>query len=99
MLGSYVTGLASGDGHTTAGEVVAVRGERMYVVNATDVSLDIVDIADPASPRLLKRVDLSGYGAGINSVDVSAHNLIAVALEPEDKTDPARSPSSHRPAR
>lgn len=88
VLGSYVTGLASGDGHTTAGEVVAVRGERMYVVNATDVSLDIVDIADPASPRLLKRVDLSGYGAGINSVDVSAHNLIAVALEPEDKTDP-----------
>ena len=60
----------------------------MYVANASDVSVDIVDIADPASPRLVRRVDLSRHGAGINSIDVSAHNLIAVALEAGDKTDP-----------
>ena len=88
VLGSYATGLADIDEEMTAAEVVAVRGERMYVVNASDVSVDIVDIEDPASPRLVKRVDLSGYGAGINSVDVSAHNLVAVALEADDKTDP-----------
>jgi len=88
VLGSYDTGLADIAEELAAGEVVAVRGERMYVANASDVSVDIVDIADPARPRLVKRVDLSRHGAGINSVDVSAHNLIAVALEPEDKTDP-----------
>ncbi len=88
MLGSYDTGLADIGEELTAGEVVAVRGERMYVANASDVSVDIVDIEDPASPRLVKRVDLSRHGAGINSIDVSAHNLIAVALEAEDKTDP-----------
>ncbi len=88
VLGSYGTGLANIEEGSTAGEVVAVRGERMYVVNASAVSVDIVDIGDPASPRLVKRVDLSGYGAGINSVDVSTRNLIAVALEPANKTDP-----------
>ena len=88
VLGSYDTGLANIEEESTASEVVAVRGERMYVVNASDVSVDIVDIGNPASPRLLKRVDLSGYGAGINSVDVSSRNLIAVALEAPDKTDP-----------
>ena len=88
VLGSYDTGLANIEEESTAGEVVAVRGERMYVVNASAVSVDIVDIGNPASPRLLKRVDLSGYGAGINSVDVSSRNLIAVALEAPDKTDP-----------
>ena len=88
VLGSYDTGLANIEEESTASEVVAVRGERMYVVNASDVSVDIVDIGNPASPRLLKRVDLSGYGAGINSVDVSTRNLIAVALEPGNKTDP-----------
>lgn len=88
VLGSYDTGLADIEEELTAGEVVAVRGERMYVANASDVSVDIVDIADPASPRLVRRVDLSRHGAGINSIDVSAHNLVAVALEAEDKTDP-----------
>ncbi|MBP9034483.1 MAG: choice-of-anchor I family protein [Pseudomonadales bacterium] len=88
VLGSYDTGLADIGDERTAGEVVAVRGERMYVANASDVSVDIVDIEDPASPRLVKRVDLSRHGAGINSIDVSAHNLVAVALEAEDKTEP-----------
>jgi len=87
VLGSYDTGLADVAAGLTAGEVVAVRGDRMYVANASDVSVDIVDLQDPASPRLLKRVDLSRYGAGINSIDVSAHNLIAVALQAARKTD------------
>lgn len=55
VLGSYDTGLANIEEESTAGEVVAVRGERMYAVNASDVSVDIVDIGDPASPRLLER--------------------------------------------
>lgn len=86
VLGSYDTGLADIAAGLTAGEVVAVRGDRMYVANASDVSVDIVDLEDPASPRRLKRVDLSRYGAGINSIDVSAHNLVAVALEGTKKT-------------
>jgi hypothetical protein len=86
LAGSYASGLA-GPGKTAA-ETVAVRGSRMYVTHADDIALDIVDISDPATPRLHKRIDLSAYGAGINSVDVSSRNLIAVAVEASPKTDP-----------
>lgn len=71
LLGTYATGLASGDGDTTSAEVVAVAGRLLYVSNASDVSVDIVDIARPASPRLLRRVDLSGFGDEMTSVAAS----------------------------
>ncbi|CAL93079.1 choice-of-anchor I domain-containing protein [Azoarcus olearius] len=84
-LGAYATGLAHLE---SSGETAALRGDRLYVTNAKDVSLDIVDVADPTAPRLLKRVDLRAWGAGVNSVAVSSKNLIAVALQAQKKTDP-----------
>lgn len=80
LLGTYTTGLASGDGETTSAEVVAVAGRLLYVSNASDVSVDIVDIARPASPRLLRRVDLSGFGDEVTSVAAS-RSLVAATLD------------------
>ncbi len=87
-LGRYATGLADIDEEVSSGETVALRGDKMYVTNANDVSLDIVDVSDPAAPLLVKRVDLKAFGAGVNSVDVSSKNLIAVAVAAPKKTDP-----------
>jgi hypothetical protein len=80
-LGAYDTGLGSG-----SAETVALQGDRMYVTNSADVSLDIVDVSSPSAPALIRRVDLTPYG-GPNSVAVHG-NLVAVAVEATPKTDP-----------
>jgi DNA-binding beta-propeller fold protein YncE len=88
LLATYSTELADVEEEVPSGETVALRDDRMYVTNADDVSLDIVDVSNPAAPRLVRRVDLKAYGAAVNSVDVSAKNLIAVAVDAPKKTDP-----------
>jgi hypothetical protein len=85
LLGSYDTGLSELE---SSGETVALRKNRMYVTSAEAVALDIVDLSDPANPVLINRVDLSAYGAAVNSVDVSSKNLVAVAVSAANKTDP-----------
>ena len=85
LLGSYNTGLSELE---SSGETVALRKNRMYVTSAEAVALDIVNVSDPANPVLIKRVDLSAYGAAVNSVDVSSKNLVAVAVSAANKTDP-----------
>lgn len=86
-LGRYETGLAQ-VGETTSGETAALRGNKLYVTNADDVSLDIVDVSNPARPVRLRRVSLAEYGAGVTSVAVSSKNLIAVAVAAAPKTAP-----------
>lgn len=87
LFGRYDTGLAV-VGENTSGETAALRGNRLFVTNATDVSLDIVDVSKPGSPNLIKRVPLSMYGSSVTSVDVSSRNLVAVAVVGFTKTDP-----------
>lgn len=70
----------------TAAETFAIETTRMYVTNAANDTLDVVDISDPAAPVLLQRVGLPG---GPNSVDVK-NGLIAVAVDAAPKTDPGR---------
>jgi hypothetical protein len=86
-LGSYNTGLAQ-IGETTSGETAALHGNRLYVTNATDVSLDIVDVSNPRQPTLIARVPLQMYGGSVTSVDVSSKNLVAVGVVALTKTDP-----------
>lgn len=82
LLGSYSTGLGA-----DSGEIAAPAGDRLYVINSTDNSLDIVDTADPSSPELVRRVSLDAFGAGPNSV-AAGNGIVAVAVEADPKTDP-----------
>jgi hypothetical protein len=84
LLGTYRTNLAN---LASSGETAALRGDRLYVTNAEDVSLDIVDVSNPAAPVRIRRVDLKPYGAGVTSVAVSSKNLVAVAVHATRKTD------------
>lgn len=68
----------------SAAETFAIVKDRMYVTNAANSTLDIVDIADPAAPVLIERIPL---GASPNGVDAS-RDLVAVALDADPKTDP-----------
>jgi len=63
--------------------------QRLYLANARDVRLDVIDIHNPAWPIKVGEVDLSPYGGTVTSVAVD-HGLIAVAVVAAVKTDPGK---------
>lgn len=64
------------------------RTDRAFATNAAANALDVYDLRNPRTPTLLRRIDLSPYGGGPNSVDVSRDGLVAVAVEAQEATDP-----------
>ena len=85
LIGTYQSGLFE----QSAAEIVAhdARTQRLFVVNAANARIDVLDIHDPAQPKLLFNIDLSAYGSGINSVAVH-RGLVAAAVENPVKTEP-----------
>jgi 2',3'-cyclic-nucleotide 2'-phosphodiesterase / 3'-nucleotidase / 5'-nucleotidase len=63
--------------------------QQLYVTkNAGGIpSLDIIGIANPASPNVVANVNLSAYGDSISSVAVK-DGIVAAAMIAEPKTDP-----------
>ncbi|MCA1986886.1 MAG: choice-of-anchor I family protein [Desulfovibrio sp.] len=61
----------------------------LFVVNAGDAALEVVDLADPAAPVKKTSISLKKYGAGINSVAVHK-GLVAVAVEADPKQEPGK---------
>lgn len=85
LVGRYATGIV---GLESSGETAALHRQRLYVTSAQAAALDVVDVRDPAAPKLITRVDLTVYGPSVQSVDVSARGLVAVAVGGAAKTDP-----------
>ena len=79
---SYTTGLGE-----ASAEIVALEGDRAYVINTATTAVDILEVASDASLSLLRRVDLAQFGAGGNSVAVH-DGVVAVALDAPVRTDP-----------
>lgn len=74
-------------GQESCAEIAAYDGvaSRVFVTNAAENELRVLDIIDG---QLLEKqaIDLSVYGGGPNSVDVS-DGIVAVAVEAQTKTD------------
>lgn len=72
-----------------AAEIVAYdkNTELLFVVNAQAASIDVLDISDITAPDKIMTIDVSPYGAGVNSVAVHK-NIVAAAVENETKTLP-----------
>lgn len=85
LLGRYATGIEDTE---SSGETAALDGDRLFVTSASAVVVDVVDVEDPTAPTLIDRVDLSPYGASVQSVAVSKHGLVAVAVGAAAKTGP-----------
>jgi DNA-binding beta-propeller fold protein YncE len=83
-IGTYSTGLGE-----ESAEIAALEGDRLYVVNSTDNSLDVVDVSNATEPTLLRRISLAPFGGGPNSVAVK-DGLVAVAVEASNPTAPGR---------
>jgi LVIVD repeat len=80
LIGTYTTGLADPAEELTSGEVAALKGDKLFVSNASDTSVDIVDVSNPTTPTLLKRIDLSAFGTEVTSVAVG-NGLVAATVE------------------
>jgi len=63
------------------------QSQRLFITNGADTTLDIVDISDPTLPTLVDQIDITPFGAGLNSVAVK-DGLVAVAVENENGNDP-----------
>ncbi|MDJ0756683.1 MAG: choice-of-anchor I family protein [Ardenticatenaceae bacterium] len=85
LIGRYV----SAAGAESAAEIVAYDkvNKQLFVVNAEANSVDIVDIDDPYQPGFVKSLDMSPFGAGVNSVAV-CDNAVAIVVEAEVKQEP-----------
>ncbi|WP_416768284.1 choice-of-anchor I family protein [Sulfurimonas sp. ST-25] len=79
-LASYNTGKEGGS------EISAYdsASKRLFITNGADNRLDIVSVADVAAPALVTSVDLSAYGAGVQSVSTKK-GKVAVAVGSADK--------------
>jgi len=80
--------LASGVFDESAAEIIAhdPANQRLFVINANDSTVDVLDIQDPEQPVKLGTIDATAEGATANSVAVY-QDLVAVAIEAEVKQD------------
>jgi len=56
----------------------------LYVTNAAQNRIDVLDFGDPENPSLARTIDLSPYGAGVNSV-ACRDGLVVAAVEADPK--------------
>jgi len=83
--GTYHSGVFDGG----AAEIAAYdrRTKRLFVTNADANTVDVLSIRNIENPRLLDTIDLSPYGAGVNSVAFK-RGVVAIAVEADPKQDP-----------
>ncbi len=86
-IGTYATGVLF-NGDVGAAEIPAYDRltRRVYVVNAVQKRVDVLDIRNPAAPTKVTHFDVSDLGTP-NSVDTQL-GVIAVAVEAPVRTDP-----------
>ncbi len=84
-IGTYETGVFD----ESAAEIVDYDpdSQRLFVVNANDASVDVLDASDPTELTLIDTIDVSLLGGVANSVDVF-DGIVAVAIENEDTQSP-----------
>jgi LPXTG-motif cell wall-anchored protein len=69
--------------------------KQLYITNGAQNRIDIVDVATPATPTLVRTVDMNTYGRGVQSVAVG-DGIVAVAVEvaPVVSADGRQTPSN-----
>lgn len=86
VIGTYETGVFD----EGAAEIVSydAKSQRLFVVNADDKTVDVIDISDPSSPTKEFSIDVAvnlPLSGGVNSVAVSKRGIVGVAVENDDK--------------
>jgi DNA-binding beta-propeller fold protein YncE len=82
-IGAY-DGVVLGAAEITAFDPAS---KRLFVVNGANGSVDVLDLSNPASPKLLGTISVAAIGGGVNSVAIH-DGLVALAVEAKVKTSP-----------
>ncbi|WP_306397242.1 choice-of-anchor I family protein [Telluria beijingensis] len=82
-IGSY-NGGAVGAAEITAYDAAS---RRLFVVNGANGTVDVLDLAAPATPKLIGTINVASLGKAVNSVAVH-DGLVALAIESNPKTEP-----------
>ncbi len=82
-INSISTGLGEGSAEITSYDR---DSQKLFVINSGFASFTIFDFADPSQVGAGTTIDLSGFGAGPNSISTYA-GLVAVAVEATTVTD------------
>ena len=87
-IGTFETGIFD----ESAAEINAYDSgsQRLFVVNANDVTIDVLDLSDPTNPNRIGQIDASAFGDSANSVAVNDDGLVAVAFSVDPNTDPGK---------
>ncbi len=80
-LGSYNSGIEAGS------EISAFDSstKKLFITNGATNKIDVINLSDVQSPKLLTSIDMSSYGNGIQSVAVKDEK-VAIAVGSKDKT-------------
>ncbi|MCV6639318.1 NAD nucleotidase [Candidatus Albibeggiatoa sp. nov. NOAA] len=84
FLGRYDTGVSD----ESAAEIVSYDPtlKRLFVVNANQVAVEVLDITNPAQPTQIGMLNASALGGVANSVSVK-NGIVAIAVEADVKQD------------
>ena len=76
-------------GGEAAAEIVAydAGSQQLFVTNGAQNRVDVLDVSNLDSPTLVRSIDITPYGAGLQSVAV-ANGLLAVAISGFDAVTP-----------
>ena len=87
LIGRYSSGVFN----RGAAEIVAYdpASKRLFVVNASAVTVDVLNLSNPANPVLLGTINAQAEGGVANSVAVR-NGVVAIAIEATVKTDPGK---------
>jgi Ca2+-binding RTX toxin-like protein len=61
--------------------------KRLFVVNGSSETIDVLDLSNPTNPTKLFAIDITPFGASPNSVAVK-NGIVAVAIEADPSTEP-----------
>lgn len=87
QIGIFDTGLFDED----AAEINAYDpdSQRLFVINGATDSINVLDLSDPTEPTALLNIDLTDFGAGVNSVAVK-NGLVVAAIENDNSQEPGQ---------
>lgn len=86
-IGTFETGIFD----EGAAEINAYdpSSQRLFVVNANDNSLDVLDLSNPSNPTQITQISLDIFGGNANSVAVK-NGVVAVAVANSNSQDPGQ---------
>ena len=78
LIGSYSTGQF--DEGAAEMPAFAPESNRLFVVNAEAVTVDVLELNDPSNPTKIGEIEASALGGVANSVSVQ-NGIVAIAVE------------------